>query len=58
MFPIIEENKTDNVVQPNIEARSCNHGYSGTSISITYPERVFVALMYPAFNGHSPYCHL
>jgi len=31
-------------VEHNIEARSCNHRYSGKTISITYSECVFVAL--------------
>jgi hypothetical protein len=36
-------------VQHNIEARSCNHRFSGKSISITYSECVSVAL----FNQHA-----
>ena len=31
-------------VYRNNEARLCNHCYSGRAISITYSERVFVAL--------------
>jgi len=31
-------------VEHNIEARSCNHCYSGKAISVTYSECVFVAL--------------
>ena len=44
MFPILEENKTGNELQRNTGARSCSHCYSGTSISITNFEFVFVAL--------------
>ena len=31
----------------NIEARSCNHHYGGRTISTTYCECVFVALVTP-----------
>jgi hypothetical protein len=31
-------------VNCNIEARSCNHYYSGKAISVTYSKCVFVAL--------------
>ena len=44
MFPILEENKTGDEVQRNIETRSCSHGYSVISLSITYSECVFVDL--------------
>ena len=57
-FQYLKKTRQAMYVQFNIEARSCNHGCSGTSISITYSECVFVALRCPACNGHSPYCHL
>jgi hypothetical protein len=38
-------NNIGNVRVRNTEARLCNHCYSGTAISITYSEGVFVALV-------------
>jgi len=35
MLPILEENKTGDEVQRNIETRSCNHGCSATYL-LTY----------------------
>jgi hypothetical protein len=48
-------NKAGNVRRtPNAEARSCNHCCGGKAITITYSGNV----VYPACNGHAPYCHL
>jgi hypothetical protein len=41
---ILMYNKTDNILQRNIKARSFNHCCSGKAILITYCECVFVAL--------------
>jgi hypothetical protein len=51
-------NRKGNVIYGNIEARSCNHRYSGKAISITYSECVFVALGIQAYKAHAPYCYL
>ena len=54
-------NKTENVLWRNVEARSCNHCFSGKAISISYSECVCVcvcSLGYPACNAYAPYCCL
>jgi hypothetical protein len=49
------KNKTGNVVQRNIEARSRNHCCNGKAMSITQPECI-CSLRYSACNVQ--YCHL
>jgi hypothetical protein len=38
----LEHNKTGNVLQRNIKARSCNQCCSGKAMSITQPECVYL----------------
>ena len=45
-------------VYRNNEARSRNHLCRGKATSITHSECVSVALVSPACNGRTPYCHL
>jgi len=44
-------------ISPNIEARSCNHCFSGKAVSTTNCECV-CSFRYPACNVHAPYFHL
>jgi len=55
-FLFLSKNKTGSVLV-TFEVRSCNHCYSGESVSITYCECA-CSLSYPTCTGHAPYCHL
>jgi hypothetical protein len=56
VFSVLSKNEIGNI-HVTFDARSCNHCYSGESVSITYCECV-CSFSYPTCNGHAPYGHL
>jgi len=51
------QNTTENVLQRNLDARSFNHCCSAKA-RVLYTLSVYCSRRYPAWNVHTPYCHL